>query len=194
MKNSSYTKHHLKFGKNQADNLAYIGFRRRFFPVFYWCLVLAILASVILLSACGKMKTTDDLIKKAKKEIPVSDADSIDISLAGKCRNGSYSLLWFISGNEHQSHYYLPMECLETNEGCEFKQTFKLIDCGKDIAALCWRNGYAFLVNNTDCKTLKITDANGIHNIGINEYPFIWYNENIPSEYLFLDENNNDIT
>ena len=35
-----YTKHHLKFGKNQADNLAYIGFRRRFFPLFYWCLVL----------------------------------------------------------------------------------------------------------------------------------------------------------
>ena len=35
-----YAKHHLKFWKNQADNLAYIGFRRRFFPVFYWCLVL----------------------------------------------------------------------------------------------------------------------------------------------------------
>ena len=34
------TKHHLKFEKNQADNLGYIGFRRRFFPVFYWCLVL----------------------------------------------------------------------------------------------------------------------------------------------------------
>ena len=38
----NYTKHHLKFGKNQADNLAYIGFRRRFFPVFYWCLVLSL--------------------------------------------------------------------------------------------------------------------------------------------------------
>ena len=35
-----YTKHHLKFGKNQADNLEYLGFRRRFFPLFYWCLVL----------------------------------------------------------------------------------------------------------------------------------------------------------
>ena len=34
------TKHHLKFEKNQADNLEYIGFRYRFFPVFYWCLVL----------------------------------------------------------------------------------------------------------------------------------------------------------
>jgi len=37
-----YTKHHLKYGKNQADNLEYIGFRRRFFPVFYWCLVLVV--------------------------------------------------------------------------------------------------------------------------------------------------------
>ena len=36
----TYTKHHLKFGKNQADNLEYMGFRRRFFPVFYWCLLL----------------------------------------------------------------------------------------------------------------------------------------------------------
>ena len=40
MAKTYYTKHHLKFGKNQADNLGYIGFRRRFFPLFYWCLVL----------------------------------------------------------------------------------------------------------------------------------------------------------
>ena len=42
-----YTKHHLKFGKNQADNLAYIGFRCRFFPVFYWCLVLLVFSITI---------------------------------------------------------------------------------------------------------------------------------------------------
>ena len=46
-----YTKHHLKYGKNQADNLEYIGFRRRFFPVFYWCLVLKI---VFLKKSCNK--------------------------------------------------------------------------------------------------------------------------------------------
>ena len=39
----SYTKHHLKFRKNQADNLEYIGFRHRFFPLFYWYLVLSAL-------------------------------------------------------------------------------------------------------------------------------------------------------
>lgn len=157
-------------------------------------LIFAILASALLLSACGKMKTGDDLIKKAQKEIPISDADSINISFAGECKNDSYSLLWFISGNEYQSHYYLPMECLDANGSYEFKQTFKPIDCGKDIAALQWQRGYAFLINNTACKTLKITDSSGVHNIEVSDYPFIWYNEDIPSEYLFLDENNNDIT
>lgn len=156
-------------------------------------LLFTILASVLLLSSCGKMKTTDDLIKKARKEIPISDAENTDISFAGKCQNDSYSLLWFISGNEYRSHYYLPMECIEANGSYEFKQTFKPIDCGKDIAALQW-HGYAFIINNKDCKTLKITDSGGVHNIEVSEYPFIWYNEDIPSEYLFLDENNNDIT
>ena len=47
MRSRFYTKHHLKFGKNQADNLAYIGFRRRFFPVFYWCLVLSSMMKMI---------------------------------------------------------------------------------------------------------------------------------------------------
>lgn len=56
-------------------------------------LLFAILASVLLLSACGKMETTDDLIKKARKEIPISDAENTDISFAGKCQNDSYSLL-----------------------------------------------------------------------------------------------------
>lgn len=157
-------------------------------------LIFAILASALLLSACGKMKTGDDLIKKARKEIPISDAESTDISFAGKCQNDSYSLLWFISGNEYQSHYYLPMECLDANGSYEFRQTFKPIDCGKDIAALQWQRGYAFLINNTACKTLKITDKNGVHNIEVSEYPFLWYNEDIPSEYLFLDSSENEIT
>ena len=30
-----YTKHHLKFRKNQADNLEYMRFRRRFFLYFF---------------------------------------------------------------------------------------------------------------------------------------------------------------
>ena len=47
----NHTKHHLKFGKNQADNLEYMRFRRRFFPLFYWCLVLVLQTVRFMLSA-----------------------------------------------------------------------------------------------------------------------------------------------
>lgn len=159
-------------------------------------LLYAVLAAVMILSfsACGRMKTTDDLIKKARKEIPISDADSIDIRYAGECKNDSYSLLWFISGNEYQAHYYLPMECLEVNGSYEFQQTFKPLNREKDIAILLWQRSYAFLINNTECKTLRIIDENGSHNIEIDQYPYLWYNEVIPSKYLFLDENGNEIS
>ncbi|MGN0553598.1 MAG: lipoprotein [Oscillospiraceae bacterium] len=161
-------------------------------------LLSAALAAVMILSlaACGRtMKTTDDLIKKARKEIPISDADTIDIVYAGKCQNGSYSLLWFISGNEFQAHYYLAIECLEANGSYEFEQTFKPLNREKDIAILQWQRGYAFLINNTECKTLRITDINGIHDIAIEEgaYPYIWYSEIIPSEYKFLDAEGSEI-
>lgn len=161
-------------------------------------LLSAALAAVMILTlaACGRtMKSTDDLIKKARKEIPISDADTIDIKYAGKCQNGSYSLLWFISGNEFQAHYYLPMECLEANGSYEFKQTFKPLNREKDIAVLLWQRGYTFLINNTECKTLQITDINGKHDIAIEEgaYPYIWYSEIIPSEYKFLDAEGNEI-
>lgn len=157
-------------------------------------LTAAILVSVFLLSACGKMKTTDGLIRKARKEMHVSDAESMDIAFAGECKNDSYSLLWFISGDESQAHYYLPMECLNVNGEYEFRQTFEPISCGEDIAALQWQRGYSFLINSAKCKTLKITDTDGAHTIDINEYPFVWYNETMPSEYLFLDIDGNEIT
>lgn len=149
---------------------------------------------ILSLSSCGKMKTADDLIRKARKELPVSDAENIDIAYAGKCQNGSYCLFWFISGNENQAHYYLPMECLDVNGSYEFKQTFKPINREMDIAVLQWQTGYAFLINDPNCKTLRITDINGINNIEINDYPFIWYNEVTPREYIFFDKNGSEIS
>ena len=43
------TKHHLKYEKNQADNLAYNGFRRRFFPVFLLVFSIITCCTLILL-------------------------------------------------------------------------------------------------------------------------------------------------
>lgn len=71
-----------------------------------------LLACVLMLSACGQtLHGTDDLIEQAREVIPISDAESIDIQYAGMCGKDDDALIWFVSGNEYQAHYYLPMEC-----------------------------------------------------------------------------------
>lgn len=73
--------------------------------------VFLIITMVLSLSACGKtLKGTDGLIEKAREEIPISDSDTIDLQYAGMCGNDNRAIAWFISGNEYQKHYYLPME------------------------------------------------------------------------------------
>mgnify|MGYP007062530110 CR=1 FL=1 len=73
--------------------------------------VFLIITMVLSLSACGKtLKGTDGLIEKAREEIPISDSDTIDLQYAGMCGNDNRAIDWFISGNEYQKHYYLPME------------------------------------------------------------------------------------
>ena len=70
-----------------------------------------IITMVLSLSACGKtLKGTDGLIEKAREEIPISDSDTIDLQYAGMCGNDNRAIAWFISGNEYQKNYYLPME------------------------------------------------------------------------------------
>ncbi len=45
------------------------------------------------------------------EEIPVADADTIDIRMVGSVeKEDGNSLIWFMSGNENQAHYYLPEE------------------------------------------------------------------------------------
>ena len=105
-------------------------------------------------------------------------------------------MIWFVSGNEYQAHYYLPMECkIVEKDAYTFVHEHKPIDRGTDIVALQWNGGYAFLVNNPKCTTIRITDILGAHDISIKEgaYPFVYYNELLPSEYYFLDAEGKEI-
>ena len=145
-------------------------------------------------SLCGCQKTlkgTDELIEKVREEMPLADTD---ITYAGLCAKDDLALIWFVSGNEYQAHYYLPMECniVGKNE-YTFERVYNPMDRGEDIAVLQWKCGYAFLVNNPKCKTIRISDNTGIHDIPIEKdaYPFIVYHELLPNAYEFLDENGN---
>ena len=105
-------------------------------------------------------------------------------------------MIWFVSGNEYQAHYYLPMECkIVGKDAYTFVHEHKPIDRGTDIVALLWNDGYAFLVNNPKCTTIRITDILGTRDISIKEgaYPFVYYNELLPSEYYFLDAEGKEI-
>lgn len=156
-------------------------------------------AILISLVGCSSTLTApDELIEKARAEIPVSDAESIDIQIVSSIeKEDGNSLIWFMSGNESQAHYYLPMECvLKDSDEYEFVRVGKPFERGTDIVVYEWQNGYAFLVNNKNCKSVQITDGTGTHTVEITEentYPFTFYQEVIPSEYSFLDASGNEL-
>lgn len=159
-------------------------------------LLLAALSLAALLGCQNSLKGTDALIQKAREEIPISDAETIAIQYAGCCGDGDAALLWFVSGDEYQSHYYLPMECAVVGEGeYTFQRTYQPIEHSRDIAALLWNRGYAFLVNDPRCATIRITDEEGTQDIAIGQgaYPYLLFWETIPTEYQFLDADGNEI-
>lgn len=160
----------------------------------------AVLVLFFLLSLTGcqkKIEGTDGLIEKAREVIPVADSDIIEMQYVGMHTKGNVMLAWFISGNEYQAHYYLPMECEVVGED---EYVFNRIHDplsrgGEDDYVLQWEGGYSFIVNNPKCRTLKITDSNSTKEINIDEnaYPFIYYNELLPTAYAFLDAQGNKL-
>ena len=149
------------------------------------------------LAGCAKVyKGTDALIKKAREEIPIADAENTDITYAGMCGKDDSALVWFISGNEYQLHTYLPMELeVKAADRYTFVQTFKPMGKGEDIAVLNWKDGYAFLINDPKCVAVKITGNNSTteEKIEKDAYPYVFYCPFIPSEYVFLDVDGNEI-
>lgn len=75
----------------------------------------------------------------------------------GMCTVDDTALVWFISGNQYQTHYYLPME-VEIKGEAEYAyvRTYKPMSPFMDIAVLNWNRGYAFIVNNPNCVSVKL--------------------------------------
>lgn len=133
---------------------------------------------------------TDALIEKAQEVIPISDADITEMVYAGLCAKDDKALIWFISGNEYQPHYYLPMECtIVGNNAYTYDCVFKPLEQGKDLVVLPWQRGYSFLINNPDCRTVKIIDEGEtiLEEMKLDCCPYVFYYDAVPSEYYFLD-------
>lgn len=166
--------------------------------------LLLCLALTLSLVGCAKVyEGTDELIEKAREEIPISEAATTDIQFAGGYVQNKKALFWFISGNEHQAHYYLPMEVeIKEENQFTFVRTYEPLDGSpKDIAVLLWNNSYVFLINNPACTAIRITDENGIYEEAIEAgtYPYSFSCSSksefspMSAKYVFLDADGNEL-
>lgn len=156
--------------------------------------VLLILCILFLIGCSKTYLNTNELIEVVRKKIPVANAEEIEIQYAGSCGIDNTSLLWYISGNEYQSHTYFPIECdLVGQVEYKYIRSYKPIDRTQDIAVLQWKDGYSFCINNPKCTTIRITDDTSSKDITIEKdsYPYVYYHQTSVNEYLFLDETGN---
>lgn len=150
-------------------------------------------------SGCGHAVIGHDgLIERARKEISVSSAETIEMKIAGSVDIDNSSLVWFVTGNEYQAHAYFPMEFdVDKNKKDKFRfvRAYQAMDRGENIAVVEWKNGYSFLVNNDRCTSVTIGDRAGkkeeIKVDGV--LPWLYFCETIPAEYVFLDADGNEL-
>lgn len=136
----------------------------------------------------------DGLIEKAREEISVYGADSIDLMIAGESVIDDRHLFWFVSGNEYQAHRYFPIEFVELDsDEYKFVKKYSSIERGTDIFVLMWDYGYSLIVNNPKCQSISISGSMGEENIPVEKTPFVYYYKGMPSEYSFLDKDGNTL-
>ena len=157
-------------------------------------------ATIMMICLCSCTKTyygEDELIKKAREEINLSDIENTDITIAGSVDVDEQRLVWFVTGNEYEAHGYYPMEFnvgKSDSDGYEFIQAYYAIDRGTDIVSYPW-NGYVFLINNPSCEKLVLTYEGRREEIQVSEkLPFIYRTDQQESlKYEFIDANGNEI-
>ena len=159
-------------------------------------IVFMIISPLLLLAGCKKTAIDDDdMIKIAREEIPIAGADTIDIQIIGRIEKDQSTLVCFMSGNEYQGHYYYPIEFkINKREKYEFFKGYTMVKRSMDIYVEPWKDGYVFIVNRDACKNIQITSVDGETKlIEVEEIPFLFYFDETPSEYYFLDTNGNEL-
>lgn len=162
--------------------------------VFY--IIMALLIAFSLSGCGGKTVGEQGLIAKAREEINVADANTIDIEIAGVSEVDDNMLFWFVTGNEYQKHGYYPIAFHRVGEEqYEFIHTHKAFDRAYEIYVVQWNDGYSFLVNNENCKSIVLTNAAGeTETVEVGELPFVYYYHELPEGgYSFLDANGEEL-
>ncbi|MBO7405050.1 MAG: hypothetical protein J6V24_08825 [Clostridia bacterium] len=147
----------------------------------------AVLLILCCLTGCGKtLKNSEDFIRKAREVISAEDASRAVMRYAGFVSDPSdhlISLHWVVSGDEHEDHVYLALECERALPDWKytFSRSYEAEECMEDVAVLAWGGLTVFCINNTDVRGMRWTDADGKdHSVSFEQVPY--------SAYPFLRE------
>ena len=160
--------------------------------------ILLLLTALLVLpfSACERAIEGDAaLIEKAREEIPLTDIENTEISIAGTADTDDLRLVWFVTGDDAQEHSYFPLE-FEKKGGDKltFAKAYPAYTFGRGLAAYPW-HGYTFLIDQPKCKSLALRYADGseeVIEVG-DELPFVFSTAESLTAYFFLDENSEEI-
>lgn len=163
---------------------------------FFYITIVVLLLSA--LSGCSiTIEGYDNLIEKAREEIPLADIENIDIQIAGTTDVDGSSLIWFVTGNEYQKHSYFPLEFKvigKHSSKYRFVKAYKAYNSGQDVASYPW-NGYTFVINNDKCAKIILTFEDGsVEELEIvGKLPTVHSTALTPKSYKFVDSNGDEI-
>jgi len=160
--------------------------------VIIFCLMILFFA----ITGCyGKIEGTQGLLETARTEIPIANADDIQLEIVGSAISGERELFWFVSGNENQEHSYFPIEFKRfENEKYSFVKSYIPNERADGICTLLWNDGYCFSVDSPNCQYIVISDGSvNTKCIEVTSIPFVCFVDFIPQEYSFVDYDGNII-
>jgi len=150
----------------------------------------------ISLVGCGEraVETEEDILAIITRELDLN----ITVQKIGIIDLDDVVLVSYMTGNEYQEHTYGYAEFEKQNNKYKFIHIYPMMERGMDLQSAIYNGSYLFVVNNDNCKSLRISRVNGKANsIIVDKIPFIYYLENALNsnfEYQFLDKDGTEIS
>ena len=168
-------------------------------------LLLVILIMAAAFAGCQrKLKSEADFMRQAREILPAGAADTAVMQYAGFVISPNDSrmyLHWVVSGDEHEDHAYLALECERALPSWEYAlvRSYEAGECMEDVAVLEWEGRIVFCVNNTDVRGMRWKEADGteqkvsFEQFPYSSYPFLRDLDAGCTSVTFLDAEGNEL-
>ena len=139
----------------------------------------------------------DGLMELVREETGVRE-ELLYGATCGKSRMGNdNALIWYYTDTDSRKKEYFPVEVEQIGKvRYKYVRILEPDELAQDIAIATWMDGYAVFVNNPQCVVVEVTDKNGKVRNEKNEnsvYPMIYYYDDGPITFRFLDADGNEI-